>query len=368
MAWSLFCCVYSTATEARRVTSPWVGLQSLPDVSPGKQSDSTAPLSLTPPLGIRVKFPVNSLPFILAFCEHPGLTVSASCVISSSKTFGPHVCTEHAHAHTRRCGHTQMYTWAHACTHTDTGTCTQTHRHGRTDMGTHTHADMGTHTQTHRHGHTHTQTRAHTRRRGHTHTRRRGHTHTDVGTHTHTHLPSPHRPSPFSLPGLLSGSWLQTPRDLVIHRELWVLGQFSGCALREFWVRPRLISLSVPGRHVQGSVWDRFSVTVCQPIDGGSHLRTPPRGSGKSGRRGEARSVPSEGLPALGVGSHFSSACLYNEVRCWLKIQVLEIFFTWTGAELLRTFFGETTETLLVSRMSQLSIFTTGASWSAYIY
>lgn len=79
--------------------------------------------------------------------------------------------------------------------------------------------------------------------------------------------------------------------------------------------------------------------------------------------------MPAGGVPTPGMGLHVSSAFLYNKVRCWLKIQVLEIFFsTWIGAELLCTFFGETTEILLVSTMSQLSIFMTLALWSASIY
>lgn len=42
-----------------------------------------------------------------------------------------------------------------------------------------------------------------------------------------------------------------------------------------------------------------------------------------------------------------------------------DFFSTWIGAKLLRTFFGEKTEILLVSIVSQLSVFMAQILWSA---
>lgn len=74
------------------------------------------------------------------------------------------------------------------------------------------------------------------------------------------------------------------------------------------------------------------------------------------GRKGRAH--PLDGFPMPGMGLHFFSASYIMKMPS--KNTSFRYFFsTWVGAELLCTFFGEKIEILLVSIMSQLSIFMT---------
>lgn len=79
---------------------------------------------------------------------------------------------------------------------------------------------------------------------------------------------------------------------------------------------------------MQGSLQNRFSIIVCQSIDCDWYFRNPSTSMSTIIAPGEkGRACPPDGLSVLGMGLHFSSAFLYNEVRCLLKIQVSEIFF-----------------------------------------
>lgn len=85
------------------------------------------------------------------------------------------------------------------------------------------------------------------------------------------------------------------------------------------------------------------------PFPGGVSITT-------LGRKG--RACPLNGFPMPGMGLHFFSASYITKMPA--KNTSFRYFFpTWVGAELLCTFFGEKIEILLVSIMSQLSIFMT---------